>query len=439
VKLGFREPCEPETVVEPIPAALARREGRRRNPTDWTYNNIPQTHLFDRGFTGHSLSRHEVVGKHLDNFDLINMNGRVYDPWLGRFLSPDNFVQSATYSQNFNPYSYALNNPLKYTDPSGEFWNFVIGAGIGGVVGYISGRTTGLRSWDLTYYTIASAAIGAISSGVGTAASSAISISASGFASGAVSGAVGGFAGGFIAGTYMTGLNNVMYGQNNNAFVAGLKAGAIGAVGGFIIGGVSGGIYAKSHGRDFWTGKGTIEYFDVTGKTNYKESLRIAESYNKSDAQIYDTEFTKEFVSDTWGIKEGDFGIEKITTKAGKNIGYSQNGLFAKPDGSVAAGYRINTGLGKSAIHISRWATKDIVHLEATAGHEIIHAIHHSMISFVNQRYSESVAYHYSASVYFKNGYFSAGSYALLRGNTWSDYISVPSIYKLSGPYIVGF
>ena len=86
--------------------------GRRRNPTDWTYNNVPTTHLFDRGFTGH---------EHLNNFDLINMNGRMYDPWLGRFLSPDPFVQAPTYSQNFNRYSYALNNPLKYTDPSGEF------------------------------------------------------------------------------------------------------------------------------------------------------------------------------------------------------------------------------------------------------------------------------------------------------------------------------
>ena len=49
------------------------------------------------------------------------MNGRVYDPQLGRFLSADPFVQSPTSSQNYNRYSYALNNPLKYTDPSGYF------------------------------------------------------------------------------------------------------------------------------------------------------------------------------------------------------------------------------------------------------------------------------------------------------------------------------
>ena len=50
------------------------------------------------------------------------MNGRLYDPVLGRFLSPDNYVQLPDFSQSFNRYSYCLNNPLKYTDPSGEFF-----------------------------------------------------------------------------------------------------------------------------------------------------------------------------------------------------------------------------------------------------------------------------------------------------------------------------
>jgi len=47
------------------------------------------------------------------------MNGRIYDPLLGRFLSPDPFVQQPWNLQNYNRYSYALNNPLRYTDPSG--------------------------------------------------------------------------------------------------------------------------------------------------------------------------------------------------------------------------------------------------------------------------------------------------------------------------------
>ena len=64
-----------------------------------------------RGYTGHEM---------LNDFDIINMNGRLYDSVLGRFLSPDNFVQMPDNAQSYNRYSYCLNNPLKYTDPSGE-------------------------------------------------------------------------------------------------------------------------------------------------------------------------------------------------------------------------------------------------------------------------------------------------------------------------------
>ena len=63
-----------------------------------------------RGFTGH---------EHLDRTGFIHMNGRVYDPTLGRFLSPDPIVQAPTYSQDWNRYSYGFNNPLTFTDPTG--------------------------------------------------------------------------------------------------------------------------------------------------------------------------------------------------------------------------------------------------------------------------------------------------------------------------------
>ena len=78
----------------------------------WGNQTISKNEIeFQRGYTGHEM---------LNEFGIINMNGRLYDPMLGRFFSPDNYVQAPGNSQNFNRYSYCLNNPLKYTDPSGE-------------------------------------------------------------------------------------------------------------------------------------------------------------------------------------------------------------------------------------------------------------------------------------------------------------------------------
>jgi len=77
-----------------------------------TPNPISILDYFARGFTGH---------EHLDAFGLINMNGRLYDPIIARFLSPDPFVQAPTFSQNFNRFTYAWNNPLRFIDPTGYF------------------------------------------------------------------------------------------------------------------------------------------------------------------------------------------------------------------------------------------------------------------------------------------------------------------------------
>ena len=90
--------------------------------------------ILDRGYTGH---------EHLQSVGLIHMNGRLYDPKLHRFLQPDNYVQDPSNTQNYNRYGYVLNNPLKYTDPSGEFkinWNDII-AGAAIVVGAVLSAT----------------------------------------------------------------------------------------------------------------------------------------------------------------------------------------------------------------------------------------------------------------------------------------------------------
>jgi RHS repeat-associated protein len=55
----------------------------------------------------------------LDDLGLVHMNGRIYDPLLGRFLSADVLVQVPGDLQSYNRYSYVRNNPLSYTDPTG--------------------------------------------------------------------------------------------------------------------------------------------------------------------------------------------------------------------------------------------------------------------------------------------------------------------------------
>ena len=92
--------------------------GERRKP-DWT-GRLTRAEIesllgehgerVSRGFTGH---------EHLERTGLIHMNGRMYDPRLGRFLSPDPIVGDPTSGQSWNLYSYVGNNPLSYVDPTG--------------------------------------------------------------------------------------------------------------------------------------------------------------------------------------------------------------------------------------------------------------------------------------------------------------------------------
>lgn len=60
------------------------------------------------------------TGQRLDGTGLYYYGARYYDPEIGRFISPDSIVQSYANPQSLNRYSYVLNNPLKYVDPSGH-------------------------------------------------------------------------------------------------------------------------------------------------------------------------------------------------------------------------------------------------------------------------------------------------------------------------------
>jgi RHS repeat-associated protein len=60
------------------------------------------------------------TGQRLDSTGLYYYGARYYDPTIGRFISADTIVPSPANPQSYNRYSYVLNNPLKYVDPSGH-------------------------------------------------------------------------------------------------------------------------------------------------------------------------------------------------------------------------------------------------------------------------------------------------------------------------------
>lgn len=80
---------------------------------DGAGNTLSGLTILDRGYTGH---------EHLQSVGLINMNARLYDPMIHRFLQVDNYIQDPTNTQNYNQYGYVLNNPLQYNDPSGNIF-----------------------------------------------------------------------------------------------------------------------------------------------------------------------------------------------------------------------------------------------------------------------------------------------------------------------------
>jgi RHS repeat-associated protein len=229
--------------------------GRERNPNDWTYTanpNIKPAWLI-RGYTGH---------EHHKEFGLINMNGRMYDPVIGRMLSADNFVQAWDFTQTYNRYTYGLNNPLVYTDPSGEAIPFAVlmiayAAGVGAVQGHIIASQRGATGWEMVGYIAGGAAIGAAAGVGGWAGGLAGGVLYSytgitgGFAMGAVTGTTGGLVGGFVEGAGMSWLGGANFEQGLNA---GLRAGAIGGIIGGILGGLSAGFESLQSGKSFWTG-----------------------------------------------------------------------------------------------------------------------------------------------------------------------------------------
>lgn len=175
--------------------------GQRRN-ADWTASTTAINSSHERGFTNH---------EHYDLFAMIDMNGRVYDAVLGRFLQADPYIQDATDLQALNRYSYMDNNPLSGTDPTGykkRWWKKI-------------------KRWIKP---LAIIAVAAITGGI-AAPALAGTLGLSGVGAAVFSGAAAGFASN-VTGTLLNG------GGLGDALKSGLKGAVIGGVSAGLIYGV---------------------------------------------------------------------------------------------------------------------------------------------------------------------------------------------------------
>ncbi len=236
--------------------------GNRRNVNTWEIEYHPgldglaYNGLMYRGYTGH---------EHLEMFGLINMNGRLYDPLLGRMLSPDNFVSAPDNTQNLNRYTYVVNNPLKYTDPSGEepisFAAMAIIAGsitgaAGGMASYL-GQAMQANEWDWAKFggsILGGAVTGAVFGYIAPTAAF------TGWAASLPMNTLGSFAGSFIpsanfsSGDWRFSISPAL--AFGNAKGVGFNIGATYTDGAFVL---SGGYGLTSYAKAPGTGKPTIE------------------------------------------------------------------------------------------------------------------------------------------------------------------------------------
>jgi RHS repeat-associated protein len=114
-------------------------------------------------------SREFTGQEQIPDVGLVNMNGRLYDPTLGRFLSPDPNVQDARDSESYNRYSYVRNNPYRYNDPTGYDWDDSVFSGVRTFAGAVLDTVDYLKlNHPMTFLSCAGSTLGCVSNALTT-------------------------------------------------------------------------------------------------------------------------------------------------------------------------------------------------------------------------------------------------------------------------------
>jgi RHS repeat-associated protein len=321
---------------------------------------------YDRGYTGH---------EQLDDSGLIHMNGRIYDPELGRMLSPDPFVQVPEYSQNFNRYSYVMNNPLNLTDPSGFSWLSKAFKKIGNWF---------KENWRTVVVIVVAAVL--VISGIG------------GAMFGALWGALGG--GAVAAGSTLAFIGTgAVVGAITGGLGAALAGGSLGDVlRGAVIGGISGALTGALHpvgGTPLLDAANVVGHGVVGGASNVAMGGKFQDGFLSAAASAA-TAMT--------GLTSTDTG-----TYGGDHLNIASRTMIA----SVAGGTASALGGGKFA---NGALTGAMTHLLNAEGNLIKKALNNAVVIYRTAR--DSIT---SVSV-FKNGEYLGGFVGNLDPDGTSDY-----------------
>lgn len=321
--------------------------GASYDPNNLTF---AYNYLVDRGYTSH---------EHLLGVGLIHMNGRLYDPLLRRFLNADENIQDSNNTQNYNKYGYVMNNPLLYSDPSGEFIWFlpvawaaahvfwatvitgaVIGAAIGASMYAIQAQISGNWSWGgLGKSILMGSVTGAVSAGLGQV------FSAGGFWATVGNGA--------LAGAGSGGVTSIINGTN---FLEGLTKGAV------IGGAVAGITYSINYLVRYGGMKDEFKYYngeDISNNGNMEYSNKTLQTMRNNNYTASE-------------IKQFKVGGDYIGSNS-----YSQtsDGFFQTSNGKAFAyTTRPSFWTGSSSIHYAKaaFASKEL--LFTTMAHETGHS-----------------------------------------------------------------
>ena len=296
--------------------------GSRRDPdTQEIYTGTEAPNLMTgRGFTGH---------EHLDGFGLIHMNARLYDPILGRFLSPDPYVQLPDFTQAMNRYGYCMNRPLCYVDENGEFFWIVVGiaAGVTAITNVaihwneITAAGGWKGFWKGAGYALAGGVAGGVGAAVGIGAAvgfgaaagvtgAQLAAATTGILPGATVGAYSSATSGFLLNTS----NSLIEGKNfGDALMRGFDGAVTGFISGGIMGGITGGVQALSQGKNIWTG-GNIKNGGAP-RPIYDAETVTQKSEKPMQNHHFATNKNKRFTPE----------MEKITNKYGLKLDESWN------------------------------------------------------------------------------------------------------------------